>query len=113
MKRTGKRIAALILCVLFLLLLPGAALAAAETTPEEPYELQMMVSAEVSGIPAGAVMLDLLVPMNDASALAAAMERLAADPALAKKLSENAAALREELSLDAIAEKWLELLEAK
>lgn len=55
----------------------------------------------------------LLVPMNDVSALATAMGRLAADPALAKKLSENAAALREELSLDAIAEKWLELLEAK
>lgn len=65
MKRTEKRIAALMLCALFLLLLPGAALAAEETPPEEPYELQMMVSTSVSDIPAGAVMLDLMVPMNE------------------------------------------------
>ena len=55
----------------------------------------------------------LLVPMLDPEALSAAMARLADDPALGKKLSKNAAALRETLSLDVIAKKWMELLEAK
>ena len=52
----------------------------------------------------------LLVPVGDPEAICSAMRRLADDPALAKTLSENAAALREELSLDKIAKRWMELL---
>ena len=52
----------------------------------------------------------LLVPVGDPEAMSCAMQRLANDPALAETLSENAAALREELSLEKIAKRWMELL---
>lgn len=52
----------------------------------------------------------LLVPINDESALYQAMKRLAENPDLAKKLSEKAVSLRQELSIDKIAQKWMEKL---
>ena len=52
----------------------------------------------------------LLVPVGDPEALSCAMRRVAEDPALAGTLSKNAAALREELSLEKIAKRWMELL---
>ena len=52
----------------------------------------------------------LLTPVGDAQALARAMKRVAEDPALSRKLSQNAVRLREELSLDAVAERWMKLL---
>ena len=55
----------------------------------------------------------LLVPMGDKQAMADAMLLLADDPALAERLSENAAALRDSLSLETVSKKWMELLEAK
>ncbi len=52
----------------------------------------------------------LLADVGDAEGLCRAMERVADDPAFAARLSENAAKLRTELSLDAVAERWLRLL---
>lgn len=52
----------------------------------------------------------LLVPVGDCEALYRAMKRIIEEPGLAEKLSENAAKLREELSLPKIAEKWMKLL---
>ena len=52
----------------------------------------------------------LLVPVGDPAALCRAMQRIAENPALADALSENAAALRGELSLEKIAKRWMELL---
>ena len=52
----------------------------------------------------------LLVPVGDADALYRAMKRVAEDPALAEKLSQNAVRLREELSLEAVAQRWMKLL---
>lgn len=53
----------------------------------------------------------LLVPMNDAEALYKAMKRFVEDKELSDKCAENAAKVREELSVDKIAEKWLEVIE--
>lgn len=53
----------------------------------------------------------LLVPMGDATALSAAMCRMADDETLACKCAENAKTLRFELSAENIASKWLEYLE--
>ena len=53
----------------------------------------------------------LLVPMNDVSALAQAMCRLAEDEGLSKQCSENAAKLRDKLAVETIAGKWLEVIE--
>ena len=50
----------------------------------------------------------LLVPMKDAQALAAAMERVAGDPALARKLSQNARKIRQECTVEKIADRFLE-----
>ena len=50
----------------------------------------------------------LLVPMKDADALAGAMERVAGDPDLAQKLSENARKIRRECTVEKIADLFLE-----
>ena len=52
----------------------------------------------------------LLVPVGDAAALYRAMKRVVEDEALSQSLSQNAAHLREELSLDRIAERWINVL---
>ena len=52
----------------------------------------------------------LLTPVGDMEALAAAMLEIIENPGLADKLSRNAVKLREELSVDKIVEKWMELL---
>lgn len=53
----------------------------------------------------------LLVPMNDVQALSEAMRRIADDKELAKKCSENAAKVRTELSAQAIASKWINIID--
>ncbi len=52
----------------------------------------------------------LLVPVGDSDALYLAMKRVITEEGLADRLSHNAAKLRDELSLDEIAKKWLELI---
>ncbi len=52
----------------------------------------------------------LLVPLDDVQALAQAMKMMADDAALAKKCSENASKIRTELSVESIAEKWLDFI---
>ena len=66
MKRTLKQIVVFALCALAAFLLPVGC-AAAE---EEAWELPLTVAASVSGVPEGAVMLDVLVPENEADAAA-------------------------------------------
>ena len=53
----------------------------------------------------------LLVPVRDAEALAGAMKRIAADEALAKKLSDNAMKIRDKYSVSEIADRFLECVE--
>jgi len=52
----------------------------------------------------------LLVPVGDPEAMYRAMKRIIEDKELARRLSVNAAELRETLSLESIAERWMELL---
>ncbi len=52
----------------------------------------------------------LLVPVGDSEALYRAMKRVIEEPGLADRLSRNAVSLREELKLENIARKWMELL---
>ena len=52
----------------------------------------------------------LLVPIQNAEALANAMNRVIEDIELADKLSHNSSQIRNELSLDKITEKWMQLL---
>ena len=52
----------------------------------------------------------LLVPVRDVLALANAMNEVIEDPQLAQKLSENGAKIRDELNVEAIGRRWLELL---
>ena len=52
----------------------------------------------------------LLVPIQDAEALYRAMKHVIEEDELAEKLSENASKLRNKLSLETIAEKWMNLL---
>lgn len=52
----------------------------------------------------------LLVPIQNAAMLAKAMNRVIEEKELADKLSWNAPLIRDELSLEAIAEKWMQLL---
>lgn len=52
----------------------------------------------------------LLTPVGDAEALYRAMKRVIEEPGLAEKLSENGRKLRDELRLDTVAKKWMELL---
>ena len=49
----------------------------------------------------------LLVPVGDEKALAEAMKNVAADPELAKKMSQNARKVREEYSIQRIADMML------
>lgn len=53
----------------------------------------------------------LLVPMNDAVALAKAMCRMVEDKELADKCSRNAARVRKTHKVESIAAQWLELIE--
>ena len=52
----------------------------------------------------------LLVPIQNAEALANAMNRVIEEVDLSDKLSQNASQIRNELSLDKITEKWMQLL---
>ena len=52
----------------------------------------------------------LLVPIQNAEALASAMNRVIEKEGLADKLSQNASKLRDEISLDSITDKWISLL---
>ena len=52
----------------------------------------------------------LLVPIKNAKALANAMNRVIEEDELSEKLSLNASRIQDELSLDKITEKWMQLL---
>lgn len=52
----------------------------------------------------------LLVPIQDAEALAKAINRVIEEDGLSDKLSYNACKLREELSLDSISDRWIEIV---
>ncbi len=52
----------------------------------------------------------LLVPVNDAEALADAMFRVVSVDGLAEKLSRNSVKIREEQSLEKIIDKWMEII---
>ena len=52
----------------------------------------------------------LLVPIQNAEALANAINRVIEDKELADKISQNASTLRNEISLDSITDKWISLL---
>ncbi len=52
----------------------------------------------------------LLVPVNDADALAKAMKRIIVEQGLAAKLSANAVKIKEAQSLEKITEKWMEII---
>lgn len=52
----------------------------------------------------------ILVPVNDADALANAMKEVAGNPALAEKLSVNGTKICEELSVDKIVNQWMEII---
>lgn len=53
----------------------------------------------------------LLVPVGDAQALAAAMDRLAGDAAFARQLGAEAAKVKENLAVSRIADRFLTLSE--
>lgn len=53
----------------------------------------------------------LLVPLKDAEALYKAMKRFIIDKELSEKCSKNASKIREDLSAEKIAEKWIEVIE--
>lgn len=52
----------------------------------------------------------LLVPTNDSEALYSAMKRFIEEPELAEKCSKNATKKRDELSVSAIADRWLDFI---
>lgn len=52
----------------------------------------------------------LLTPVGDADALYLAMKRIAENPELANKLSENSVKIRDEQSVDKIIKKWMNLI---
>lgn len=52
----------------------------------------------------------LLVPVNDSDKLAEAIKKVLGDSEFSMKISKNAALIKEELSLENIALKWMELL---
>ena len=52
----------------------------------------------------------MLVPVRDAQAMYLAMKKIIEDEELARRISSNAAKLRETLSLENIAKQWMELL---
>ena len=53
----------------------------------------------------------ILVPVNDVQAMADAMKEVADNPELAEKLSINGTKIREDLSVDKIVNRWMELIE--
>lgn len=55
----------------------------------------------------------LLVPVGDVQALYKAMCRVADNPVFAESLSRNAIKVREGLSVDIIAQRWLDILDAE
>lgn len=52
----------------------------------------------------------LLTPVGDSHALYLAMKKVAVNPELATKLSQNSLKIREKQSVDKIIEKWMELI---
>lgn len=52
----------------------------------------------------------LLTPVGDSHALYLAMKKIAENPELANKLSQNSVKIREEQSVDKIIKKWMELI---
>lgn len=52
----------------------------------------------------------LLTPVGDSHALYLAMKKIAENPKLANKLSQNSVKIREEQSVDKIIKKWMELI---
>lgn len=54
-----------------------------------------------------------LVPVNDVSSLLAAMERIADNISLGKKMSNSAVKIRNDLSTSKIADKWIALIEQR
>lgn len=52
----------------------------------------------------------MLVPVGDSNSMYLAMKKIVEDKAFAEKISHNAEKLREELSLENIAKRWMELL---
>lgn len=52
----------------------------------------------------------LLVPVNDSEALYRGMKRVIENPKLAEKLSHNAVKIREDLSVEKIIDKWMEII---
>lgn len=52
----------------------------------------------------------LLTPVGDAHALYLAMKKIAENPDLATKLSQNSVKIRDEQSVDKIIKKWMELI---
>ncbi len=53
----------------------------------------------------------LLTPVGDSHALFLAMKKIAENPDLAKKLSQNSVKIREEQSVDKTIKKWMELFD--
>ncbi len=53
----------------------------------------------------------LLTPIGDSHALYLAMKKLAENPDLANKLSQNSVKIRKEQSVDKIIKKWMELID--
>ena len=53
----------------------------------------------------------VLVPVGDEDALYRAMDKVANDSTFAKEISENAIKIREELSIDKILDKWIDVME--
>jgi glycosyltransferase involved in cell wall biosynthesis len=53
----------------------------------------------------------MLVPVGDAKALAAAMERLAENPDIAAAMGREALKVRELYAADRIVAQWLEILQ--
>ena len=52
----------------------------------------------------------LLIPVGDVEALYRSMCRIADDPGFADRLSRNAVAIRQELSVERIAAQWLKVM---
>ena len=53
----------------------------------------------------------LLTPVGDSHALYLAMKKIAENPGLANKLSQNSVKIRNKQSVDKIIKKWMELID--
>ena len=62
---------------------------------------RMMIEDHVNG---------LLVPKGDVNAVYKAMKEIIEDKKLAEKISINASKLKDELSVDKIVDKWIEMI---